>query len=191
MQTPSPFQIAVESEAETFFVIQALAHYRDMKKIAQNVPHELFPEYTEASALVLGRRLVQTSLQSIAQEEIVEVEKNETADCPKNQTKKQHQGQQEKDIETAATETVEWGLVINRKQVAQEHPQKQKRNVAEGYVGVATLKKRLGKSSETIRIMIHDGRLPKPLKDGNMNVWDKLEIDRWIKNGKFLRRGRW
>jgi predicted DNA-binding transcriptional regulator AlpA len=38
--------------------------------------------------------------------------------------------------------------------------------------------------------MILDGRLPKPYKDGKKNVWDKREIDRWIDNGKFLRRGR-
>jgi predicted DNA-binding transcriptional regulator AlpA len=190
MQMPSTIQIAIESEAEAFFVIQALAHYRDMKTVAQNVPRELFPEYTEAGALVLGRRLVQTSLQSIAQEEIVMPEKDETVDRPKNQTKKQHREEQEKGVETAVAETVEWGLVINRKQATQEPPQKHKRNVAEGCVGVAILMKRLGKSRQTIRRMTHDGRLPKPLRDGSLNVWDKLEIDRWIKNGKFLRRGR-
>jgi predicted DNA-binding transcriptional regulator AlpA len=56
---------------------------------------------------------------------------------------------------------------------------------------MAALMKRLAKSRTTIKIMVLDGRLPKPLKDGNMFVWDKQEIDRWIKNGKFLRRCRW
>jgi len=60
--------------------------------------------------------------------------------------------------------------------------------IAEGYIGVPELKKRLGKSATTIWKMTVDGRLPKPLKDGKRNVWDAQEIDRWIKNGKFLRR---
>jgi len=60
--------------------------------------------------------------------------------------------------------------------------------IAKGYVGVPELQERLGKSATTIWKMTLDGRLPKPLKDGKRNVWDELEIRRWIQNGKFLRK---
>jgi predicted DNA-binding transcriptional regulator AlpA len=66
--------------------------------------------------------------------------------------------------------------------------QKWENGVPEGYVSTNELRERLGKSPVTIWRMILDGRLPKPLKDGKRNVWDKREIDRWIANGKFLRR---
>jgi predicted DNA-binding transcriptional regulator AlpA len=69
-----------------------------------------------------------------------------------------------------------------------ETKEKGKHGIPEGYVGVQELRERLGKSSTTIWRMILDGRLPKPLKDGKRNVWDKLDIERWIKNGKFLKR---
>jgi len=65
-----------------------------------------------------------------------------------------------------------------------------KHRIAEGYVGVPELQERLGKSATTIWKMTIDGRLPRPFKDGIRNVWDALEIDRWIKNGKFLRKSK-
>ena len=69
-----------------------------------------------------------------------------------------------------------------------ETEKKYKHGIPKGYIGVETLRELLGKSATTIWKMTHDGRLPKPLRDGKRNVWEKLEVERWIKNGKFLRK---
>jgi len=58
--------------------------------------------------------------------------------------------------------------------------------IPDGYIGVNGLTELLHKSKPTIRRMIQEGRLPKPLKDGKLLVWDKKEIDRWVKNGNFF-----
>ena len=70
----------------------------------------------------------------------------------------------------------------------QEAMKKREHGIPRGYIGMAELRETIHKSRATIWRMVHDGRLPKPLKDGKRNVWDKLEIERWIKNGKFLRK---
>jgi hypothetical protein len=62
-----------QSEAEAIVVQHALAFYRDMKRNAQNAPIGEFINYAEAIALAQGREFVQTSLQTLTQEEVNEV----------------------------------------------------------------------------------------------------------------------
>jgi len=68
----------------------------------------------------------------------------------------------------------------------QDEKKKHEHGVPEGYVGMAELRAKLRKCRATIWQMVHDGRLPKPFKDGSRNVWERLEIERWIQNKKFL-----
>ena len=97
-----PPTINPETESEAYFVAQALAYYRDMKKIAQNAPFGQFLNYAEAVALSQGRELIRTSLETIVQEEVSNIEKkNETALCPNCQEKKRNRGGRTKQIVAA------------------------------------------------------------------------------------------
>jgi len=55
------------------------------------------------------------------------------------------------------------------------------------YYTVADLAALLKKHPVTIHQWIADGRLPKPSKDGHLNVWKKFDLDRWLYNEKHLR----
>jgi len=57
-----------------------------------------------------------------------------------------------------------------------------------GYIGTAGVQALLNKSRATIWRMVHDGRLPKPLQDGCINIWDEKEVKRWINNAKFCKK---
>ena len=92
-----------ESEAEALVVQHALAFYRDMKRNAKNAPIGQFLNCAEAIVLTKGRELLCTSLETLAQEEVNEVEKkNETRLCRQCKKKKRHLGGKTKNIETAA-----------------------------------------------------------------------------------------
>ena len=69
-----------------------------------------------------------------------------------------------------------------------ETKKKREHGVPEGYIGIAELRGILHKARSTIWQMVHDGRLPKPLRDGRRKIWDRKEMMRWIQNGKFLKR---
>jgi len=56
-----------------------------------------------------------------------------------------------------------------------------------GYIGTAGVQALLNKSEATIWRMILDGRLPKPLRDGKIRIWDRKEMLRWIDNAKFCK----
>lgn len=58
----------------------------------------------------------------------------------------------------------------------------------DGYIGIAELGGILRKSRKTLRRMVHDGRLPKPLRDGSHKIWDRKDMMRWIQNAKFTKR---
>jgi len=60
--------------------------------------------------------------------------------------------------------------------------------IPKGYLGMRDMKELLDKSRSGINAMIADGRLPKPLKDGRLNIWDKKTIQRWLENAKFARK---
>ena len=101
--------------------------------------------------------------------------------CDAIETKEKEKGSKEK-----KSDSIEPDVLRKRKMTG---TQKQyKHGIPKGYIGVETLRELLGKSVTTIWKMTHDGRLPKPLRDGKRNVWEKLEVERWIKNGKFLRK---
>jgi predicted DNA-binding transcriptional regulator AlpA len=57
-----------------------------------------------------------------------------------------------------------------------------------GYFGVADVQALLNKSKATIWRMVHDGRLPQPLRDGKINIWDAKDMMRWIENAKFCKK---
>src|SRR5215469_4689530 len=98
---PSRKELA-EQTAKDYFLEQAAAYFDDLKATAQNAPYGQFLHCAEAVALEKGRELIRLSLESLAQEEIREVEKkNETRLCPKCQQKKRHQGYRWKQISTA------------------------------------------------------------------------------------------
>jgi len=80
--------VSVESEAEAFIVQHALAFYRDMKRNAKNAPFGEFLNYAEAAALTQGRDFVKTSLQTLAQEEVNEVEKKTKRDSVEHAERK-------------------------------------------------------------------------------------------------------
>ena len=54
-----------------------------------------------------------------------------------------------------------------------------------GYVGVKDMCRLFGKCRATIYVMVADGRLPKPLKDKKLNLWDKKEVMSWLQHAKF------
>jgi len=69
----------------------------------------------------------------------------------------------------------------------QEPKTKRKYGIPVGYIGTADVRALLNKSTTTIWRMVHDGRLPKPLTDGRIKIWDEQTIKRWIQNAKFTR----
>jgi predicted DNA-binding transcriptional regulator AlpA len=64
---------------------------------------------------------------------------------------------------------------------------KGKCGVPVGYLGVADVQALLNKCKTTIWNMVNDGRLPKPLRDGKLRIWDEKELKRWIDNAKFCK----
>jgi hypothetical protein len=73
-----------------------------MKRNAQNAPIGEFINYAEAIAVAQGRELIKTSLQTLAQEEVNEVEKkNKTRLCKQCRKNKRNRGGRTKKIETA------------------------------------------------------------------------------------------
>jgi len=56
-----------------------------------------------------------------------------------------------------------------------------------GYIGTAGVQALLNKSRSTIWRMIHEGRLPKPLRDGKIKIWDEKEMKRWVEHAKFCK----
>ena len=100
--TPS-HSLLPQSAAEELIVAQALALYRDSKTIADNAPHGQFLNHAEAAVISKGRELIRTTLQTLAQEKIHDIEKTilpalrgETRECPKCQTTKRHLGYRSK-----------------------------------------------------------------------------------------------
>jgi hypothetical protein len=69
----------------------------------------------------------------------------------------------------------------------QPSKKKYEHGIPEGYIGFAELRGILHKSRETIRQMVHDGLLHKPLRDGRRKIWDRKDMMRWIQNAKFTR----
>ena len=56
-----------------------------------------------------------------------------------------------------------------------------------GYVNMKEICLWFGRSRKTIHLMIETGALPKPLKYGTQNIWDRKEIETWLKNAKFCK----
>jgi len=59
--------------------------------------------------------------------------------------------------------------------------------VPKGYIGVKEVCELFGKSQKTIYQMIAEGRLPKPLKDGKLNIWDRKTIKNILDYAKFTK----
>lgn len=67
--------ITPRSEEETLLVEQVLAMYREIREVAQNAPDGEVVTQTEMLAVIRGRELTRTCLQSLLQEEIRRNEK--------------------------------------------------------------------------------------------------------------------
>jgi predicted DNA-binding transcriptional regulator AlpA len=68
-------------------------------------------------------------------------------------------------------------------------PKTQRRyGIPVGYIGTAEVRALLNKGQTTIWRMVNDGRLPKPLRDGKIKIWDEKEIKNWIRHAKFCRK---
>jgi hypothetical protein len=94
--------VTVQSVAEELVVQHALTLYRDTKALAKNAAPGQFLNCAEAAIVDKGREFLKTSLQTIVQEEIDDVEKKkDTRLCPMCQTQKRHRGRPTKQIETA------------------------------------------------------------------------------------------
>ena len=79
-KTQPSHAVPPQSDAEAIVVQHVLAFYRDMKRNAQNAPIGQFLNYAAAVTVEQGRKLVQTSLQTLTQEEVNEVEKKTRRD---------------------------------------------------------------------------------------------------------------
>ena len=64
---------------------------------------------------------------------------------------------------------------------------KGKHGIPEGYANTQEMCERFGRSRKTIRIMVETGVLPRPLKFGRQNLWDKKEIEMILKHAKFCK----
>ena len=62
--------------------------------------------------------------------------------------------------------------------------------VPEGYVNTVELCRLFGRSRKTIRLMVETGVLPRPLKFGRQSIWDRKEIEGWLKHAKFAKKAR-
>jgi len=87
----------------------------------------------------------------------------------------------------AIKEKAELCAVIIRR-VKKDATIKKMPSVREGYIGVREVCELFGRSRAAIYMMIAEGRLPKPLKDGKRNIWDRKEIQRHIEHAKFTRK---
>ena len=71
-----------------------------------------------------------------------------------------------------------------------EMQQKGTLGVPEGYADTKELCQRFGRSPKTIRRMVGLGTLPRPLKFGRQSLWDRKEIEAWLKHAKFTKKPR-
>lgn len=56
-----------------------------------------------------------------------------------------------------------------------------------GYINIAGMCELFGRSPKTIRRLVGLGTLPSPLKFGRQDIWDRKEVDTWLKNAKFCK----
>lgn len=70
-----PRDIRVENPREALIVEQALAMYREARRVAANAPDGEVLHQAEALVVARGRELTRTSLESVLQEEIEAAEK--------------------------------------------------------------------------------------------------------------------
>jgi len=68
-----------------------------------------------------------------------------------------------------------------------ENRKKGSHGVPEGYINTFEMCQRFGRSRKTIHLMVETGALPKPLKYGRQNLWERKEIEKWLQHAKFCR----
>ena len=64
---------------------------------------------------------------------------------------------------------------------------KGKHGVPEGFVNMKEMCERFGRSRKTVHIMCETGVLPRPMKFGRQNLWDRQEVEKWLKHAKFCK----
>ena len=78
--------------AKNLFLERAAAYYDELNAAAENAPYGQTFHHAETFVANEGRELIRSSLESIMQVKIDELQKKETTLCPKCQTKKRHRG---------------------------------------------------------------------------------------------------
>jgi len=56
-----------------------------------------------------------------------------------------------------------------------------------GYINMKEMCQLFGRSRKTIHLMVETRVLPKPLKFGRQNLWDRKEIEKWLQHAKFCK----
>ena len=87
-KNPPSVALTPQSASESLVVQHALALYRDTKALAKNAPHGQFLNCAEAAIVTDGRELLRTTLQTLVQEEINEIEKKTKRDSVRNAEQK-------------------------------------------------------------------------------------------------------
>jgi predicted DNA-binding transcriptional regulator AlpA len=64
---------------------------------------------------------------------------------------------------------------------------KGQQGVPVGYINTAELCRLFGRSRKTIRFLVETGTLPRPLKFGRQSIWERKEIENWLKHAKFCK----
>ena len=59
-----------------------------------------------------------------------------------------------------------------------------------GYFNTKEMCELFGRSRKTIHLMVEVGTLPRPLKFGSQCIWDRKEIETWLKHAKFAKKAR-
>jgi predicted DNA-binding transcriptional regulator AlpA len=72
-----------------------------------------------------------------------------------------------------------------------EKRKKGSHGVPVGYVDMKEMCQWFGRSPKSIRRMVETGSLPRPLKFGRQSLWDKKEIESWLKHAKFAKKARY
>ena len=56
-----------------------------------------------------------------------------------------------------------------------------------GFIGMREMCRLFGRSPKSIGRMVAMKTLPRPLKFGRQNIWDRKEIENWLRHAKFTK----
>lgn len=68
--------------------------------------------------------------------------------------------------------------------------EKRNQGIPQGYIGTQELCQLFGRSRKTLHRMVELGSLPRPLTFGRQSIWERREIEIWLKHAKFAKGGK-